>query len=128
MRRNLFGFGVMLLILPSLCLLAAGQDKAAKPKAPPVSKQIETMRRAADTNARALATAVEARAIEKGIYDNVLSSYDRDMGGFIPINPCTGTRTGYTMSVSKDLKKAAVAAMAGTKCGKWKPEVFKLTL
>ncbi len=49
---------------------------------------------AANANARALASSVQAHAISNGAYDTTLSDYATDMGGSIPLNPCTGTTTG----------------------------------
>jgi hypothetical protein len=85
------------------------------------------MRNDANTIARALATAIQNHAVRSGKYDGVLSDYARDLGGILPVNPCTGTRTGYTI-VILDGKKANVAASSGTRCGKWTPQVFKLSL
>ena len=84
---------------------------------------------AANANARALASAVQAHAI--GIYagtayDTTLADYATDMGGTLPNNPCTGTTTGYTITTSGS--NATVAAQAGTNCGTWTPTTFSLTL
>jgi len=95
--------------------------KAEKEKAQMVLNQ-----GAANTNARALATAVQAKAISAGKYDDKLSDYVYDMGGTIPINPCTGTATGYKLS--KSATTAEVSAEAGTLCGTWTPMTFSLTL
>jgi len=79
---------------------------------------------AANTNARALATAVQSKAIVSGTYDTTLADYATDMGGAIPINPCTGTTTGYTITFSGTT--ATVAAQVGTACGTWTPAVYTL--
>lgn len=81
---------------------------------------------AANANARALATAVQSKAIISGAYDTSLADYATDMGGAIPMNPCTGTTTGYTISVSANT--ATVSANVGTNCGSWSPTTFSLTL
>ena len=81
----------------------------------------------ANTNARALASAIQAKAITSGTYDANLSDYATDMGGVIPLNPCTGTTTGYTITTPTSTT-ATVAAMAGTNCGTWTPMTFNLTL
>lgn len=81
---------------------------------------------AANTNARALATAVQGKAVSTGAYDTTLADYATDLGGTIPLNPCTGTNTGYTISATSTT--ATVAAQVGTNCGTWTPTVFSLTL
>ena len=82
---------------------------------------------AANTNARALASSVQAHAIANNAYDTTLTDYATDMGGSIPLNPCTGTTTGYTIT-SATATTATVAATAGTNCGTWTPASFSLTL
>ena len=81
---------------------------------------------AANTNARALATAVQGKAITLGAYDSTLTDYNTDMGGAIPLNPCTGTTTGYTISTTTTT--ATVSASVGSNCGTWTPSTFSLTL
>jgi len=82
---------------------------------------------AANTNARALATAVQGKAITAGSYDTTLADYATDLGGAVPLNPCTGTTTGYT--ITSTATTATVAAQAGTNCTSgWVPQVFSLTL
>ena len=92
----------------------------------PVDTEILKMRGLADSNARAIATAVEARAISALSYDGNLASYAIDLGGTVPVNPCTGTVTGYLIRVQGHT--ATVTASAGNKCGDWMPQVFSLTL
>src|SRR5580700_4814329 len=81
---------------------------------------------AANTNARALATAVQGKAISSGAYDTTLADYATDLGGAVPLNPCSGTNTGYTITATATT--ATVAATAGTNCGTWTPMTFSLTL
>lgn len=81
---------------------------------------------AANTNARALATAVQAKAITANTYDTTLADYATDMGGTIPSNPCTGNTTGYTISSTSTT--ATVVAQSGSNCGTWTPMTFNLTL
>jgi prepilin-type N-terminal cleavage/methylation domain-containing protein len=81
---------------------------------------------AANTNARALATAVQGKAVTANSYDTTLADYATDMGGAIPLNPCTGTTTGYTITATATT--ATVAAGVGTSCGTWTPMTFSLTL
>ncbi len=81
---------------------------------------------AANTNARALASSVQAHAITNGSYDTTLTDYSTDMGGTIPLNPCTGTTTGYSIAATSTT--ATVAATVGTNCGSWTPMSFSLTL
>ena len=80
----------------------------------------------ANANAKSLSTAVQTFAISSGVYDTTLTDYSSDMGGAIPINPCTGTTTGYTITASGPT--ATVAANAGTLCGTWTPTVFSIWL
>ncbi len=81
---------------------------------------------AANTNARALATAVQGKAVTANSYDTTLADYSTDMGGTLPLNPCTGTTTGYTITATATT--ATVTATAGTNCGTWTPMVFSLSL
>ncbi len=81
---------------------------------------------AANANARALASAVQANAITNGGYDTTLTDFNTDMGGTIPLNPCTGTITGYT--ITSTATTAQVSAQAGTNCGSWNPMTFNLSL
>ena len=128
MRMSMNGFGVSVAILPCLFFSASGQDKAAQSREVQKEIKIEKMRSAANTKARALATVVQFRAIKINKYDGVLSSYAKDLGGTLPINPCTGTRTGFTIVVRDKGQTATVSAKQGTKCGKWTPTIFNLTL
>jgi prepilin-type N-terminal cleavage/methylation domain-containing protein len=79
---------------------------------------------AANTNARALATAVQGKAITLGSYDTTLADYATDMGGAIPLNPCTGTTTGYTITDTGT--SCAVVASVGSNCGTWTPITYTL--
>jgi prepilin-type N-terminal cleavage/methylation domain-containing protein len=79
---------------------------------------------AANANARSLASAVQAKAITGGVYDTTLADYATDMGGSIPINPCTGNNTGYTITMSGN--QCLVQASVGTNCSTWTPLVFTL--
>lgn len=78
----------------------------------------------ANSNARALATAVQARAINSGAYDTVVADYASDMGGALPMNPCTGTATGYTITATS--YSATVTAIEGAGCGSWTPNPYTL--
>lgn len=78
----------------------------------------------ANANARAIATAVQGKAITLGTYDTTLTDYSIDLGGRIPLNPCTGTTTGYAITTTGT--QAKVAASAGTNCGTWTPTTFTL--
>ncbi|MDR3688983.1 MAG: prepilin-type N-terminal cleavage/methylation domain-containing protein [Fimbriimonas sp.] len=92
---------------------------------PSYLSSVQTSRRgAANTNARALASAVEAKAIQLGSYDTTLADYATDLGGSIPNNPCTGTTTGY--SITTTASSASVLASTGTNCGAWTPITFAL--
>jgi len=81
---------------------------------------------AANTNARALATAVQGKAVSANAYDTTLADYATDLGGTLPLNPCTGTTTGYTITATATT--ASVSAQVGTNCGTWTPSTFSLTL
>jgi len=79
---------------------------------------------AANANARALATAIQGKAITLGSYDTTLADYSTDMGGTIPTNPCTGTSTGYTITDTGT--QCLVAATVGSNCGTWTPTTYTL--
>lgn len=79
---------------------------------------------AANANARAIATAAQSKAIIAGAYDTVLSDYATDMGGSVPLNPCTGTTTGYTITDSGT--QCLVVASVGSNCGTWTPITYTL--
>jgi len=79
---------------------------------------------AANANARALATAVQGKAITAGSYDTTLADYATDMGGAIPLNPCTGTTTGYTITDTGTT--CQITASAGSNCGTWTPTVYSV--
>ncbi len=79
---------------------------------------------AANANAKTLATAVQAKGIISGAYDTTLADYATDMGGALPMNPCTGTTTGYTLTNSGT--QCLVNANAGTNCGTWTPSTYTL--
>ena len=81
---------------------------------------------AANTNARALATAVQGKAVSAGAYDTTLTDYATDMGGAVPMNPCTGTTAGYAITATATT--ATVTASTGSNCGTWTPLTFSLTL
>jgi type IV pilus assembly protein PilE len=78
----------------------------------------------ANANARALATAVQGKAITIGSYDTTLADYSTDLGGAIPVNPCTGTTSGYAITTTGT--QAHVTASVGTNCGSWTPTTFVL--
>ena len=80
---------------------------------------------AANSNARALATAVQSKAIALGGgYDSTLADYATDMGGSLPNNPCTGTTTGYTGTPTGT--QCLVSANSGSNCGTWTPATYTL--
>jgi hypothetical protein len=81
---------------------------------------------AADSNARAISIAMQARGVLTGSYDSVLSNYAVDLGGVVPVNPCTGTNTGYVITVVG--KTSSISALAGTNCGTWTPRTFSMSL
>ena len=81
---------------------------------------------AANANARELATAVQSKGILNWSYDTTLADYATDMGGTLPLNPCTGTTTGY--AITSTSTTATVAATVGSNCGTWTPLKFILTL
>jgi len=79
----------------------------------------------ANANARAIATAAQGKAITIGSYDTTLTDYSTDLGGAIPLNPCSGTTsTGYTITTTGS--QAKVSAVSGTNCGTWTPMTFTL--
>ena len=80
----------------------------------------------ANANARSLSISVQAQGVRTGAYDSTLADFAADMGGTLPMNPCTGTTTGYSISVSG--LSATVAATAGTNCGTWTPLTYAISM
>jgi len=80
----------------------------------------------ANANARAIASAVQARAKATNAYDTTLADYAVDLGGAIPLNPCTGTTIGYTIISTGT--SATVTAQVGANCDAWTPATFSLSL
>jgi len=80
----------------------------------------------ANSNARILAEAIQHKALLTGSYDSTLADYVTDMGGRLPMNPCTATTTGYTITVTSSIT-ATVVASSGTNCGSWIPTSFNMT-
>lgn len=89
-----------------------------------ISSVYSTRIGAANANAKTLATAIQGKAVTTGAYDTVLADYAADMGGTIPLNPCTGTTTGYTITISGS--NCTVSAAVGAYCGTWTPTSFVL--
>ncbi|MDR3690245.1 MAG: hypothetical protein P4L46_12765 [Fimbriimonas sp.] len=123
MRKKLIGQAASLALCCCLCVAAAGQGKGGH-----AAPNFKAMRVQADANARALANTVQVHGVKAGTYNNVMTDYAKDLGGSLPINPCTGTRTGYTMTMSENRRSAIVCASAGMNCGKWSPRLYKLKL
>ena len=80
----------------------------------------------ANANARSISVSVQARAVQYGSYDSTLTDYTADLGGVLPVNPCTGTTSGYTITTSA--LSATVVANTGTNCGTWTPLSYPLAL
>lgn len=88
---------------------------------------VQTSRQeSAVANARALASIVQSKAITNRTFDSKLADYAQDMGGVIPTNPCTGTATGYSITVIGT--SAPVTPDAGMNCGACAPQNFKLNI
>ena len=82
---------------------------------------------AANANARELELAVLSKAVNTGSFDTSVSDYALELGGSIPVNPCSGTTTtGYVISASSNT--ATVSAAEGTLCGDWTPQQSLLEL
>ncbi len=87
-----------------------------------VSAVQSTQQGTANANARALAAAVRSKAISSGTFDTRVADYAADMGGSLPVNPCTNSTSGYTITTNSN--SATVTAVAGTDCGPWTPTSF----
>ncbi len=108
---------VVVLILTCLTIVAL----------PAYLSEVNTSRQgAANANARALATAVQAKGLIANGYDSTLADYAVDMGGALPMNPCTGTTTGYTIITTATT--ARISPTTGTNCGTWTPVTYQLVL
>jgi type II secretory pathway pseudopilin PulG len=82
---------------------------------------------AANANARELELAVLSKAVNTGSFDTSVADYALELGGSIPVNPCSGTTTtGYV--ISADSSTATVSAAVGTLCGDWTPQQSLLEL
>ncbi len=81
---------------------------------------------AANANAKSLAIAMQSHAVTSQVYDTTLNDYAADLGGTLPLNPCTATTTGYTITSTSTT--ATITANAGTACGTWSPITYSLTL
>ncbi len=80
----------------------------------------------ANANARSLSISVQAQGVRTGSYDSTLADFAADMGGALPLNPCTGTTTGYSITVSG--LNATVTSTAGTNCGSWTPLTYAISM
>ena len=80
----------------------------------------------ANANGLAVAKAVQAKSLETGSYDTTLADFAADLGGALPLNPCTGNTSGYTITAAS-ANSATVTTSTGTNCGTWTPTVYSLT-
>jgi len=81
---------------------------------------------AANANARTISQAVQTHGVTTGSYDTTLTDYAADLGGSIPVNPCTGTTSGYSIAITST--GATIAASAGAACGVWIPTAYSVSL
>ena len=91
-----------------------------------VSTVQSTQQGTANANARALAAVVRLKASHIGTFDTRLADYTSDMGGSLPVNPCSGTNSGYTITTNST--SATITAITGTNCGPWTPASFTVRL
>ena len=92
-----------------------------------ITSVYESREQAANANARELEVAVLANAINTGRFDTNVADYAAELGGSIPMNPCTGTTTsGYVITATSTT--ATVSAATGTLCGYWTPQQSVLEL
>ena len=78
----------------------------------------------ANDNAKALASAVEKRFANTHHYDTTPTDYAYEMGGTVPVNPCTGTKDGYKIMVTGT--SCSVMAVGGSNCGVWTPSIYNV--
>jgi len=97
-----------------------------------LSSVISARQATANSNARAItgaALGIMLKNKPSGVgqnmtWDTTLADYAGDLGGNVPVNPCTGTSTGYTFTVTSYL--LTVTANTGTNCGTWTPTVYSV--
>ena len=78
----------------------------------------------ANENAKALAAAVQKRSSNTHRFDTTPSDYAYEMGGTVPVNPCTGSKDGYKIMVTST--SCSVMAVGGSNCGVWTPAIYSV--
>lgn len=78
----------------------------------------------ANENAKALADAIQRRVGNTHNYDTTPSDYAFQMGGSMPVNPCTGGKDDYKIMVTGN--SCSVMAVGGSNCGVWTPTIYNV--
>jgi len=122
-RRNRSGFSLVELLVVLLILGVLSSVTLPSYITSVYSSREET----ANANARALEVAVLQNAVDTGTFDTSVGDYAIELGGAIPVNPCSGTSTtGYTITATAST--ATISPVMGTMCGTWTPQQSTLEL
>ena len=122
-RRNRSGFSLIELLV--VLLILGVISSVTLPSY--ITSVYASREEAANANARELELAVLSKAVNTGSFDTSVADYALELGGSIPVNPCTGTTTtGYV--ISADSNTATVSAAVGTLCCDWTPQQSLLEL
>ena len=82
----------------------------------------QSQQNSANANAKAISEAIKQQTARTGTILPTLSSYASELGGSIPLNPCTSSGNGYMLTTTPN--SATVTAVSGSGCGDWTPAAY----